>query len=251
MLSGIGPAAHLREHGINPIVDSPGVGQNLRDHPNFIISWFTKPEVSLNSLGPRSQLTLRYTASGSKLENDMIVYFNAVASERSDRGGKRSEPFGIGAVLGINLARGKGELKLSSADVHDQPYIDFNYLQEEEDRRRVREGVRILVGFEKHPMLAELIDRRKNPLDSDLESDAALDDWACREVTTGQHISCTAKMGPPDDEMAVVDQFGKVYGVDGLRVADASVMPDCIRANTNVTVMVIGERVADFIKAGE
>ena len=72
-----------------------------------------------------------------------------------------------------------------------------------------------------------------------------------REVSTGHHISCTAKMGPSDDEMAVVDQFGKVHGVDALRVADASIMPDCIRANTNVTVMVIGERVADFIKAGD
>lgn len=250
MLSGVGPEAHLREHGIKTIVDLPGVGQNLRDHPNFIIAWHTKPEVPLNTLGPRAQLTLRYTASGSKLENDMIVYFNAVASERADRGGKRSQAFGIQAVLGINLALGKGELKLSSSDCHDQPYIDFNYLDEEEDLRRAREGVRILAGFEGHPMLAELIDRRKTPLDSDLDSDAALDAWLRREVTTGQHISCTAKMGPADDEMAVVDQFGKVHGVDGLRVADASIMPDCIRANTNVTVMVIGERVADFIKAG-
>ena len=72
-----------------------------------------------------------------------------------------------------------------------------------------------------------------------------------RDVTIGHHISGTAKMGPHDDEMAVVDQFGMVYGVDRLRVADASIMPDCIRANTNVTVMVIGERIADLIKEGK
>ena len=71
------------------------------------------------------------------------------------------------------------------------------------------------------------------------------------DVTTGHHISGTAKMGQDTDEMAVVNQFGRVHGVDGLRVADASIMPDCIRANTNVTVMVIGERMADLIKEGK
>jgi choline dehydrogenase-like flavoprotein len=251
MLSGIGPAEHLQEHGIATVSDLPGVGQNLRDHPNFQIAWFTKSNVELNAFGPRAQLLMRYTATGSDLENDMIVYFSSVSSERSDRGGKRSEAFGIGATLGINLAKGKGELRLNSADCHDQPYIDFNYLEEAEDRRRVRDGVRMLVGLEKHPKMAELIDRRKTPVDADLKSDAAIDDWARREVITGQHISCTAKMGPASDPMAVVDQFGKVYGVDGLRVADASIMPDCIRANTNNTVMVMGERITDFIKAGD
>ena len=88
-------------------------------------------------------------------------------------------------------------------------------------------------------------------MDSDLESDDNLNAWMRRDVTTGHHISGTAKMGPHDDEMAVVDQFGMVYGVDRLRVADASIMPDCIRANTNVTVMVIGERIADLIKEGK
>ena len=83
-----------------------------------------------------------------------------------------------------------------------------------------------------------------------MESDEALDAWVAREVTTSQHISGTCKMGPDSDPMAVVDQFGHVKGVTNLRVADASVMPDCIRANTNVTSMTIGERVAEFIKEG-
>ncbi len=97
--------------------------------------------------------------------------------------------------------------------------------------------------------MADLIEYRKSPLDSDLESDETLDAWMRREVTTGHHISCTARMGPSDDDMAVVDQFGKVHGIDGLRVADASVMPDVIRANTNCTTIMIGERVADWIAA--
>lgn len=250
MLSGIGPEDHLKEHGISTVLNAPGVGQNLRDHPVFGILWHTKPEIDLDPLGPRLQLTLRYTADGSSIDNDMVVFFSAAASERLDRGGLRSQPVGILAMLGLNLALGKGELKLNSADFREQPYIDFNYLEEAEDRRRVRDGVRMLVNYENHPMMAELIERRTTPLESDLENDAALEAWMRREVTTGQHISCTVKMGPADDDMAVVDQFGKVYGVDGLRVGDASIMPDCVRANTNNTVMVMGERIADFIKEG-
>ncbi len=94
--------------------------------------------------------------------------------------------------------------------------------------------------------IVEVVD----PTASDLESDEALDDWIMREVSTSQHVSCTCKMGPASDAMAVVDQYGKVHGLEGLRVVDASIMPDCIRANTNVTTMMIGERVADFILEG-
>ena len=81
-------------------------------------------------------------------------------------------------------------------------------------------------------------------------SEDALDRWLLREVSTAQHISCTCKMGPESDPMAVVDQYGKVRGIDGLRVADASIMPNCVRANINATAMMIGERVADFIRDG-
>ncbi len=83
------------------------------------------------------------------------------------------------------------------------------------------------------------------------ERPVALDDWLMREATTGQHISGTCKMGPSSDPLAVVDQHGRVQGMEGLRVVDASVMPDCIRANTNVTTMMIGERMSDFIKNRE
>ena len=80
-----------------------------------------------------------------------------------------------------------------------------------------------------------------------MESDDALDQWLMREAQTGQHISGTCKMGLASDPMAVVDQHGRVHGLQGLRVVDASIMPDCIRANTNVTTMMIGERISDMI----
>ena len=251
MLSGVGPQDHLKEYDIDVVLDSPGVGQNLRDHPLLPILWATKPEVELNSLGPSGQVLLRYTAERSPLENDMIVYFSGRSSMRRDKGGSIASPIGIGAGLGLNLALSSGELRLNSNNYKDSPYLDYNLLDDPEDLRRYRDGVRMLVGLENDSVLAVLIDNRVYPTDTDLESDDSLDVWIKKSVGTGHHVSCTAKMGPESDSMAVVNQYGKVYGVDSLRVADASIMPDCVRANINVTVMVIGEMVADFIKQGK
>ncbi len=250
MLSGVGPATHLSEHGIDCIVDLPGVGQNLSDHPMLYVTWKTKPEVDLDALGPRIQLSLRYTATGSKLENDMIVYMMAAASERPERGGLRNTPIGIQTNLCINLAKGKGEVRLNSGDYRDQPYLDYNYLTEEEDRRRFRDGIRMIVSLENHPDMSALIEKRLTPLDSDLVSDEALNTWMMRDVTTGHHISCTNKMGPASDPLAVVGQSGLVNGTKGLRIVDASIMPECVRANINVTVMTMAERICDLIKNG-
>ena len=254
MLSGVGPAEHLKEHGIESIIDSPGVGQNLADHPLINILWATRPEVELERFLPSVQLLARYTAAGSSLDNDMIVYLNAAAGMARNRGGMRgatSELVGLGAGLGLNLALSKGEIRLRSGDYRDYPYLNYNLLDHEEDRRRYRDGVRMIVDMEDHPSMAAIIEKRVYPEDSDLESDDALDLWMRRWVGTGHHVSCTAKMGPSSDPMAVVDQHGKVYGAEGLRVVDASIMPECVRANINVTVLTMGERVADFIKQGK
>ena len=125
--------------------------------------------------------------------------------------------------------------------------LDYNYLTESFDRERLRESVRIIVDLLEHNAFKKLVAERLAPTDADLATDGALDEWLLRQVATSHHISSTCKMGPDSDSMAVVDQYGKVYGVEGLRVADASIMPDCIRANTNVTTMVIGERISDFM----
>jgi choline dehydrogenase len=250
MLSGVGPADHLRSFGISVVHDLPGIGQNLRDHPIVYVTWKTKPGFPLDGFAPRGQLVLRYTAQGSDMRNDMIIIMSSYATERINRGGNRMEPLGIRMTVALYLALGSGELKLQSTDPNMQPFLDYNYLQEPFDRQRMREGVHLAIELGKHGAFKDIIEKRVEPLDADLESDDTLDDWLMREATTGQHISGTCKMGPPTDSMAVVDQFGRVYGLEGLRVADASVMPDCIRANTNVTTMMIGEHIADFIMQG-
>ena len=161
------------------------------------------------------------------------------------------EPTGIRMILGLDLEVGSGELKLASSDPHAEPILDYNYFEEEFDLSRMRDGVRMCVTLGENESWNDIIESRIDPPDDALESDDALTDWLKREVTTGHHISCTAKMGPATDPMAVVSQTGKVHGIEGLRVADASIMPDCVRSNINVTVMMIGERIADMIIHGE
>ena len=117
------------------------------------------------------------------------------------------------------------------------------------ERTRVERTVEtVVVDLENHPDMKSLIQERLYPSDSDLESDDTLNAWMYKDVTTGHHVSCTNKMGDADDPMSVVDQYGKVHGVDRLRVVDASIMPECVRANINVTVMTMAERISDFIK---
>ena len=156
----------------------------------------------------------------------------------------------IGISASLQLALGKGELTLQSTDPHVQPFLNYNYYQEEEDLRRMREAIRMGVRMADQPGFSEILLERIMPTDEELESDEALNDWLRRNSGTSHHVSGTCKMGPDSDPMTVVDQFLKVKGLEGLRVADASVMPDCIRANTNATTIMIGEKLSDYIKEG-
>ena len=241
MLSGIGPADQLAKHGISLVKNVPGVGQNLRDHPTVHVSWRAQPDVPPppQEVGPQ-KVALRYTAPGSDIKNDMIKVMRFRKIDRL-----------LVMSVGLYLALGKGELKLQSPDPDVQPSLDYNYLQEPEDRRRLREGVRLCLELVDMKEFEGVVGERINPDDAALASDNALDEWLMRSVSTMHHISCTAKMGPDSDPMAVVDQHGRVKGVQSLRVVDGSIMPDCTRANTNVPIMMMAERIADFIKAGE
>ena len=250
LLSGIGPGGHLRAVGADVAHDLPGVGKNLRDHPQVPITWETKRGFKHDPMAPRIQFALRYTAQGSKLRDDMFIHPLSFATREPYYLVSESEPIGISMIACIYLASSAGEVKLASLDPHVQPRLDYNFLDEPFDRERLREAVRICVALGEHEAIQGIVENRLDPTDADLQNDDALDGWLLKMVRTSHHVSSTCKMGPSADTMAVVDQHGRVHGVDGLRVADASIMPDCIRANTNVTAMVIGERVAAFIGEG-
>ena len=250
MLSGIGPAEHLGSLGIPVVADLPGVGRNMRDHPSVPVTFGTREGVPQDALGPKAQVALRYTDEGSHLRNDMMIIMISFASRLVGRRVVRMESDGVRMMTVLDLAAGSGELRLASTDINVQPFLDFRYLEDRFDRRRLGRAVRLCLKLAEHESFREIINKRISPTEADLESDEALDDWMLRVATTGHHVSCTCKMGPASDPMAVVDQYGRVHGLEGLRVVDASIMPDCVRANINVTTMMIGERVADFVRDG-
>ena len=237
MLSGIGRKEQLEAVGIDVISDKRGVGQNLRDHPYVHVRWraednFPMPDVEV---GPQ-KVALRYTAKGSDLRNDMVAVMRWSSPNRE---------FLMSA--GLYLAKAAGELQITSNDSHQQPELDYHLLDHPYDLDRMRDAVRMHIEFGKHPAYKGILKEMIDPMPADLESDATLDQWLLSRASTMHHISCTAKMGAEDDPMAVVNQYGQVHGIEGLRIADLSIMPDCPRANTNSSAMTIGERVAEFM----
>ncbi len=245
MLSGIGPAEHLRSLGIPVVRDLPGVGQNFRDHPMAPVRLRVRDDFPQDADAPRIQAGLRYTAGGSDLRNDMQIM---PSSFSFPLGGDPLEGEGVRFSCILELAEGKGEITLASADPHDQPNLYYGFLEEQSDRERLREAVRICFRMLEHESFQDIVAGPLTPSAKDLASDETLDDWLNRNVTTSQHLAGTCKMGPDSDLLAVVDQYCRVRGIEGLRVADTSVMPNVVRANTNTTAITIGERVADWMK---
>ncbi|MCY4366560.1 MAG: mycofactocin system GMC family oxidoreductase MftG [Chloroflexi bacterium] len=248
LLSGIGPDDHLQEMGIALHHELPGVGQNLRDHPNVRIPVRVSKDFPLDPEAPRTQLALRYTADGSSDRNDMQILQSSFSSPM---GGDPLEGEGIRFTCIIELALGAGELKLASTDPYEQPLLDYRYLEEPWDRERMREGVRLCLKLLEGEEYRKFVEECISPTEEELASDDALDQWMLQNVTTTQHISGTCKMGPSSDGMAVVDQYCRVHGLEGLRVVDVSVLPDCIRANTNATTIMIAERVAEWMRQAQ
>ena len=248
--SGIGPAAHLREVGVPVMHDLPGVGANLRDHPQAAVVLRAAPGLRQSGMEPRLQIGLRYTAAGSSLRNDMIMLPIGFATAEGHYRRASSAPIGFTVVPALYLAAGAGSIRLRSPSPAVQPVLDYNYFAEESDRKRMRESIRIAVHLLRHSSFRPLVAQRVSPTDAELRSNAALDEWLLRVAATSHHVSSTCRMGSPGDRASVVDQAGRVHGIDGLRIADASLMPDCVRANTNYTCMAIGERIAELMRFG-
>ena len=144
----------------------------------------------------------------------------------------------------------QGELTLASPDVTVQPNLDYRFMAEPSDRERLRAALRQCAEIFKHPAFEGLLGDRIAPSDEVLSDDEALDAWMRQNSGIAGHTTVTCRMGPSSDPMAVVDQYCRVHGLEGLRVIDASVMPEITRANTNATTIMIAERAADLIKEG-
>ena len=248
MLSGIGPADHLRGFGIPVVRDLPGVGCNLRDHPMVALLFSTR-EGHADARAPFVQVGLRCTTAGGR-RNDLRILAMTSTSERGPAfvGMPDREFVGTGILVTLDAADSVGRLKLSSADPHRQPDIDFRYLSAPADLARLRDGVRIALRIAQQRSYGDVITLRLSPTDDEMASEAALNGWLRTRVTTAQHCAGTCRMGPASDPMAVLDPNCRVHGLERLRVADASSMPNVVRANPNASVVLIAERVADWVK---
>ncbi len=250
MLSGVGPRAHLESLGIPIVHDLPGVGENLRDHPAAFMLFKTNLEDPPED-SPGVQVGMRYTTPGSPHRNDMQMTPILLTSEHRPATVLIPER---GTYTGFSVALQKavtaGRITLTSTDPRSQPHLDYRYLTDPWDRERMRGAVRTCIELTQRSPLADVLEERITPTDDDLSSDEALDAWLLASVGTQHHSSGTCKMCPASDHMAVVDQYLRVHGLNGLRVVDASIMPDVVRANTNATTIMIAEKAAEWIAEG-
>ena len=243
MLSGIGPKDQLDEYGIDVLQNTPGVGANLRNHPISPISFKVKEGIKLQPDASGVRIALRYTAKGSDDSNDMMMTTSSLFSPFTGE----MLPDSIGRIsCVIELPAGAGFVRLNSADPAVQPKFDYRYFSHPEDMRRMRDGIRLAVKMLETDAYKDVSDGRVTPTEGILTDDDALDLWIRQTVGSARHVSGTCKIGPDSDPMAVVDQQCRVKGLQGLWIADSSVMPQVPRANANATAIMIGERVAEW-----
>ncbi|NYJ05049.1 mycofactocin dehydrogenase MftG [Petropleomorpha daqingensis] len=231
LLSGIGPAALLRAAGLPVVVDLPGVGTDVSDHPDVYLPWTPSRPLPADG-GP-----LHSALNTGDLElQPWLTPF---------------PPVGTGDDLVLRVAlqaeESRGRLVLDPAHPTALPRIEQRYLTEEADRRRLREGVRLAVELLRSAPLAPLVARRGGPPDDVLTDDGALDDWLRRSIGTAVHLAGSARMGPDGDAGAVVDQRLRVRGVEGLRVVDTSVLPWTPSRGPAATAVMLGERAAELV----
>ncbi len=243
MLSGVGPSDQLRNLGVEPIYDLPGVGQNMKNHPSVSLRYRLVEGNRPASDAPRNQVGLRFTAEGSEYRNDIQVQPTTSYPEAA-----ATPDIRIGCRLELPLSR--GQLTLTSPDVAVQPKLDYRFLTDDRDLARLRSAVRTCAEIFEQSAFDGLLGERIAPTDAVLEDDRALDAWLQQNAGIAGHTSVTCRMGPASDPMAVVDQYCRVHGLEGLRVVDASVMPEIARANTNATTIMIAERASDLFKSG-
>jgi 4-pyridoxate dehydrogenase len=265
MLSGIGPAEQLRRHGLPIAQNLPGVGHNLQDHISAAVHYIRTEPGPLHRTMRADRILVdlaRTYMLGSGVSNDLpsgvMAYLKSVASvELPDLQflfnaapmtahpwmAPFRAPYEDGFACRAVLLRpeSRGEVTLKSADPAAQVSIRQNFLSAENDRRVLRQGLRMIGEIGKEPVLAPFIKRQTAPLDF---SDAGLDAHIERTGITVHHPAGTCRMGPAEDSGAVVDAHGRVHGLDRLRVIDASVMPDLIGGNINAAVIMIAEKIA-------
>jgi len=265
-LSGIGALDLLKTHGVAVVQESKGVGANLQDHLDVCLSWTTKnltTAYSANKGLKKLSTGLSYMLMGKGLGRQQFLESGAFIKSRPDLDRPDLQIHGVLAIMqdhgktavekdGFTLhvcqlrPESRGAVGLRSADPFDDPTILGNYLAADEDRRALREGVRMAREVVAQAALDPYRDAEYAP-GADVRADADIDAWIRAKSETIYHPVGTCRMGAAGDPLAVVDDQLRVQGVAGLRVIDASVMPTLVGGNTNAPTIMIAERAADLI----
>ena len=264
-LSGVGPADLLRRHGIGVVLDAPGVGHDLQDHLQVRVVMRCAKRITLNDIvnhpvrrimagaqyaafrtGP---LSIAAGTSGAFFKTsprlatpDIQIHFLPFST---DKMGEKLHSFsGFSASVCQLRPESRGSLRIGSADPSAPPEIRINYLSTEVDRAANVEGLKILRKILRAPALSSYVVEEVDP-GAKVSTDEELLDYCRRRGSTIYHPTSTCRMG--SDALAVVDQRLRLRGIEGLRVVDASIMPDLVSGNTNAAVIMIAEKASDMI----
>lgn len=263
--SGVGPAALLRDLDIPVVHDLPGVGANLQDHLELYLQYACKQPVSIYPatkwwnqpaigaqwlfLGKGLGASNQFEAGGFIRTREAFewpnIQFHFLPVAINYNGSKGVQEHGFQAHMGSMRSPSRGRIHLKSRDPRQHPSILFNYMSHEQDWQEFRDGIRLTREIMNQPALDPYRSRELSP-GVNVQSDAELDEFIRNHAETAFHPSCSCKMG--SDDMAVVDGQGRVHGMEGLRVVDASIMPLIITGNLNATTIMMAEKIADRIR---
>ena len=270
MLSGIGPADHLAQHGITARANRAGVGQNLQDHLELYIQMASRQPITLYkhwNLFSKAVIGAQWLATGRGL--GASNQFESAAFIRSSAGvpypdtqyhflpiavrydGKTAaEGHGFQAHVGPMRSKSRGAVTLASGDPATAPLIHFNYMSHPDDWTDFRRCIRLTREIFQQEAFKPFVKHEIQPGDA-VQSDAALDDFIKEHAESAYHPCGTCRMGQSDDPMAVVDPQARVIGVEGLRVADSSIFPRITNGNLNAPSIMVGEKVSDMLLGRE
>ncbi|UEJ81191.1 GMC family oxidoreductase N-terminal domain-containing protein [Brachybacterium halotolerans subsp. kimchii] len=252
MLSGIGPREHLEEHGIDVRVDSPGVGAHLQDHPEGLVQWESKQPMVRESTQWWEIGVFAPTEEGLDRPDLMMHYGSVPFDMHTYRAGYPTAEEVFCLTPNVTHARSRGTVRLRSRDFRDKPKVDPRYFTDPEghDMRVMIAGIRKAREIVSQPAMAEWAGRELSP-GIEAQTDEELAEYISATHNTVYHPVGTCRMGPLDDADSPLDPQLRVKGVTGLRVVDASAMPEIVTVNPNITVMMMGEKCAEMITAGE
>jgi choline dehydrogenase len=265
-LSGVGPGAELAELGIPVVRDLPGVGENLQDHLEVYFQVACNEPITLfSAMNPLAKLaigvrwilfrdglgatnhfeTCGFIRSRAGIRFPDIQYHFLPMAVSYDGSSLASE-HGFQAHVGPMHSKSRGWVRLASRDPAVKPRILFNYMSHPDDWTEFRAAVRLTRELFAQPAFDRYRGREISP-GADVQTDAAIDEFIRQKVESALHPSCTCKMGAPEDRMAVVDPEARVYGLEGLRVVDSSIMPSITNGNLNAPTIMLAEKAADHI----